>query len=140
MPAVRFYNLVSEHLKAQPLLMVAKLAERAFEQQQSCQILVRDDNEAENVDEMLWSYSEDAFLPHQIGGQDDDDECPVLILTPALALQDRAITINLRNQLFDQLTGLLLEMIPPDEVGKAEARARFKHYKNSGNVPTLKEV
>jgi DNA polymerase III subunit chi len=137
---VRFYELASQKYQADPLLLVAKLAEKAFETQASCVILAADEAQAEQIDDKLWSYSDDAFLPHQIAGQDDDDECPILIVPPSYAAPIRAVTINLRNATVRDFGARLLEIIPLDDVEKNAARARFKAFAASGIKPTHEKV
>lgn len=137
---VRFYQLSSAKFQNDPLLLVAKLAEKAFETQAACVILVRDDAQAEAVDEKLWSYADDAFLPHQIAGQDDDDESPILIVPPQFAVPVRDVTINLRNQAVAQFGTRLLEIIPLDEAEMADSRARFKAFMARGLKPSHEKV
>ncbi len=137
---IRFYELNSAKFQADPLLLVAKLAEKAFEMQSSCVILATDDDQALAIDDKLWSYIDDAFLPHQIAGQDDDDECPVLIVTPAFSAPIRDVTINLRDASPSQFGDRLLEVIPVDEAGKNIARARFKAFVAAGMKPSHEKV
>lgn len=137
---VRFYELTSPRFQADPLLLVAKLAEKAFETQASCVILAEDEEQAMAIDDKLWSYIDDAFLPHQIAGQDDDDECPVLIVSPAFACPIRDVTINLRSVSPDQFGARLLELIPLDEAKKNVARARFKAFAAAGMKPSHEKV
>lgn len=137
---VRFYQLSSAKFQNDPLLLVAKLAEKAFETQAPCVILVRDDNQADAVDEKLWSYVDDAFLPHQIAGQDDDEDSPILIVPPQFAAPVRDVTINLRNQSVAQFGTRLLEIIPTDEAEMADSRARFKAFMARGLKPTHEKV
>ncbi len=137
---IRFYELSSAKFQADPLLLVAKLAEKAFETQSSCVILAVDEEQAVAIDEKLWSYIDDAFLPHQIAGQDDDDECPVLIAGPAFACPIRDVTINLRSVSPKQFGARLLEVIPLDEAEKNVARARFKAFVAAGKKPSHEKV
>jgi DNA polymerase III subunit chi len=137
---VRFYELVSPKFQADPLLLVAKLAEKAFETEASCCILVRDDAQAEDLDDKLWSYSEDSFLPHQIAGQEDDDECPILIITPGFATPARDVTINMRNEEVTQFGTRLLEIISLDEAEKEAARARYKKFVAKGLKPSFEKI
>lgn len=137
---VRFYQLSSAKFQNDPLLLVAKLAEKAYETQASCVILVRDDNQADAVDEKLWSYVDDAFLPHQIAGQDDDDDAPILIVPPQFVAPVRDVTINLRNQAINEFGTRLLEIIPTDEAEVADSRARFKSFIARGLKPSHEKV
>ena len=137
---IRFYELTSAKFQADPLLLVAKLAEKAFETQASCVILATDEEQAMAIDEKLWSYTDDAFLPHQIAGQDDDDECPVLIVVPAFATPIRDVTINLRSVSPKLFGARLLEVIPLDEAEKNIARARFKAFIAADMKPSHEKV
>jgi DNA polymerase III subunit chi len=137
---VRFYELISPKFQADPLLLVAKLAEKAFETQASCSILVRDDAQAEDLDDKLWSYSDDSFLPHQIAGQEDDDECPILIITPAFDAPLRDVTINLRNENVAKFGTRLLEIISMDENEKQAARLRYKAFVAKGLKPSFEKI
>ena len=129
---IRFYELSSAKFQADPLLLVAKIAQKAFETQASCVILATDEAQAMALDEKLWSYSDDAFLPHQIAGQEDDDECPVLIVAPGFDCAIRDVTINLRSVSPTQFGTRLLEIIPLDEAEKNIARARYSAIINAG--------
>jgi len=137
---IRFYELSSAKFQADPLLLVAKIAQKAFETQASCVILAADEAQAMALDEKLWSYSDDAFLPHQIAGQDDDDECPVLIVAPEFTCPIRDVTINLRSVSPTQFGTRLLEIIPLDEAEKNIARARFKAFISAGLKPTFEKA
>lgn len=141
MAIIRFYELTSARFSENPLLLVAKLVEKAFEQSADCAILVNDNQQAEALDDLLWSYAEDAFLPHQIAGQaDDDDDSPILIVTPEFNLPARAVTINLRDAMIAEFGERLLEIIPQTETGKTKARERFKAYKARGENPSFEKV
>jgi len=141
MAIIRFYELSSARFSENPLMLVAKLVEKAFEQSHDCAILVNDAQQAETLDDLLWSYAEDAFLPHQIAGQaDDDEESPILILTPEFSVPARAVTINLRDAMITEIGERLLEIIPQTEAGKIKARERFKAYKARGENPSFEKV
>ena len=37
-------------------------------------MLARDAAQAEALDDLLWAFDDDAYVPHQIAGDDDEDE------------------------------------------------------------------
>ena len=46
-------------------------------------MLARDQAQAEELDELLWAFDNDAYIPHQIAGEDmDEEEALVLIAVP----------------------------------------------------------
>ena len=59
---------------AQPLLLVCKLAEKAVQSGQPCLIFCDSAEQADFLDDLLWEFDEDAFIPHQIVGMEEDED------------------------------------------------------------------
>ena len=72
MPRADFYLIQKDRFREQPLLLVCELAKRALAAQQPTLILARDPEQAEELDELLWAFDDDAYLPHQIAGVAED--------------------------------------------------------------------
>ena len=102
MPRADFYLIAKPRFSEQPLLLVCELARRAFAAQQPTVILTRDFAQAEALDDLLWSFDEDAYIPHQLAGDDDDAHTAVLIAPPGVDTAIRPLTINLREQCPDR--------------------------------------
>ena len=98
MPRADFYLIDKPRFREQPLLLVCELAKRAFAAQQPTLILTRDHAQAEAIDELLWAFDEDAFIPHQLAGDEDDADTAVLIVPPGVDTADRPLLINLREE------------------------------------------
>ena len=94
-----FYLIDKPRFRDQPLLLVCELARRAYASQQPTLILVRDEAQAEALDELLWAFDEDAFIPHQLAGDADDASTAVLIVLPGTTTPDRPLVINLRDEI-----------------------------------------
>ena len=73
MPRADFYLIDKPRFREQPLLLVCELAKKAFAAQQPTLILTRDYAQAEALDELLWAFDDDAMIPHQLAGDDDDE-------------------------------------------------------------------
>ena len=70
------------HLEAQPLERVLPvLVERCLERSWKVVIETSTDARAEDIDNLLWTYRPDTFLPHSLAGGDADALQPVLITT-----------------------------------------------------------
>ena len=132
MPRADFYLIDKPRFRDDPLLLVCELAKRAFESGQPTLVLTRSLEEAENLDEKLWEFDENAFIPHQIAGDDDDAITPVLIVPPDTSTSDRTLVINLRDDCAPGLFERVLEVIPADEAERAGSRERWKSYKAAG--------
>ena len=77
-----FYLIAKPRFADDPLRLVCELAKRCHGTGQATLILCRDAEQAEALDEQLWAFEDDAYIPHQIAGLDDDDDVtPVLLAT-----------------------------------------------------------
>ena len=133
MPRADFYLIDKPRFRAAPLLLVCELAKKAFVAEQPTLILARSRAEAEALDEKLWEFDENAFIPHQIVGDGEDDAITaVLIVPPDAATPDRALVINLRDECAPGLFERVLEVIPADEAERTGSRERWKTYKAAG--------
>ncbi len=133
MPRADFYLIARPRFRDDPLLLVCELAKRAFAAEQPTLILTRSRAEAEALDEKLWEFDENAFIPHQIVGDGDDDAITaVLIVPPDAQTPDRALVINLREECAPGLFERVLEVVPADESERLGSRERWKTYKAAG--------
>ena len=132
MPRADFYLIAKPRFLDDPLLLVCELAKRAFESGQPALILARSADQADALDEKLWEFDEQAFIPHQIAGDDDDTITPVLIVAPGTETPDRTLVINLRDECAPGLFERVLEVIPADEAQRLGSRERWKTYKAAG--------
>lgn len=132
MPRADFYLIAKPRFRDDPLLLVCELAKRAFESGQPTLILARSADQADALDEKLWEFDEQAFVPHQIAGDDDDAITPVLIAAPGVATADRTLVINLRDECAPGLFERVLEVVPADEAERLGSRERWKTYKAAG--------
>jgi DNA polymerase III subunit chi len=132
MPRADFYLIAKPRFRDDPLLLVCELARRAFDSGQRALILARSFDQAEQLDEKLWEFDADAFIPHQIAGDDDDAITPVLIASPESQTGDRPLVINLRDDCAPGLFERVLEVVPADEAQRLGSRKRWTIYKTAG--------
>jgi len=133
MPRADFYLIAKPRFLTEPLRLVCELARKAYDANQWTLILARDAAQAEELDELLWAFDEDAYIPHQIAGTDDEDELtPVLIATPDVDAPARALVINLRDDAYLGACERVLEVVPADPAAREPLRERWKQYKARG--------
>lgn len=133
---LEFYAIEKPRFLGKPLELVCVLAQKAYESNTPVLLLVDSLEYAEALDELLWSYSDDAFVPHQIAGDADDADCPVLIVPPDIDTPARPLLVNLRSAAADHRgVERIIELIPDDDVEKQAARGRWSAYKQRGLEP-----
>ena len=125
MPRADFYLIDKPRFREEPLLLVCELARKAFEAGLYLLVLARDAAQAEALDDLMWSFDPDAYIPHQIAGSDDDeDEAAVLIATPGNDIALRPLVINLRDGVVEGTFDRVLEVVPADPAARAPLRER----------------
>jgi len=132
MPRADFYLIAKPRFLDEPLLLVCELVKRAYASGQPTLVLTRSLEQAEQLDEKLWEFDEDAFIPHQLAGDDDDDMTAVLILPPTLASADRNLVINLRDECAPGLFDRVLEVVAADPAEREGSRKRWRTYQQAG--------
>jgi DNA polymerase-3 subunit chi len=133
MPRADFYLIAKPRFASDPLRLVCELARRAYDAGQPLLILARDAAQAEELDGLLWEFDEDAYLPHQIAGRDEDDDlAAILIATPDTVMPDRPLALNLRDDAFRGTCERVLEVVPADPSAREPLRARWREYQARG--------
>jgi DNA polymerase III subunit chi len=132
MPRADFYLIDKPRFRADPLLLVCELARRAYEAKLPTLILARSVEQAEALDEKLWEFDPDAFIPHQLAGEEDDEITAVLIVAPDASTPDRALVINLRDVCAEGAYDSVKEVVPADEAERTGSRERWREYQRRG--------
>ena len=133
MPRADFYLIDKPRFREQPLLLVCELAKRGYAANLSILVLARDTAQAEAIDDLMWSFDPDEYLPHQIAGMDEgDDDTPILIATPDMDIPARPMLINLRDGAPNGSFDRVLEVVPADASAREPLRERWKQYKALG--------
>lgn len=132
MPRADFYLIQKERFREDPLLLVCELAKRGYAANLPMLVLARDTAQAEALDDLLWSFDPDEYLPHQIAGDDEDELCPILIATPEMDVPARPLLVNLRDGVPAGTFDRVLEVVPADPSARGPLRERWKHYQSLG--------
>ena len=128
-----FYLIAKPRFLEKPLLLVCELARKANDSGQALLVLAASAAQAEVLDELLWEFDPDAYIPHQIAGTDEDDDItPVLIVPPEMQVPMRPLVINLRDEPVTGDFTRVLEVVPADDSARGPLRERWKYYKNGG--------
>ena len=133
-----FYLIAKPRFRDEPLLLVCELAKKACAANQPLLVLARDMDQAERLDDLLWSFEPDAYVPHQIAGLEpedgggEEDEADVLIAPPEADVPLRPLVLNLRDAAVEGGFERVLEVVPADPSAREPLRARWTRYKALG--------
>jgi DNA polymerase-3 subunit chi len=133
---VDFY--VMEGAAAAARLKVAcRLAEKAYLAAQRALIWDTGRAELETLDELLWTFTDGSFVPHDWLTSNGTMEAPVLLSAGAIPATAFDFVVNLAADLppFLHLTRRIAEIIDGDEGRRRAGRVRFKAYRELGVEP-----
>ena len=133
MPRADFYLIAKPRFREQPLLLVCELARKASDAGLPMLVLCASTAQAEALDDLLWSFDPDAYVPHQIAGADiEEEEADVLIAAPEHDAALRPLVLNLRDAAVPDGFERVLEVVPADESARGPLRERWKQYQARG--------
>lgn len=98
-------------------------------------ILARDDAQLAELDEALWTFSEQDFLPHVMMDDALAAQTPILLTaTQAMEAPHHQILINLSDTPPDHFARFerMFEVVSSDEADKSSGRERYSYYKQRG--------
>lgn len=132
MSRVDFYVLAADAPDAR-LRYACRLAERAVEQ--GCQVYIQTPD-VQRLDDMLWTFSEGSFLPHEVfrGQEASHARVMVMVGSDAGPASHRSLLINLMDAMPSDVTSYerIAEIVDVDPERKRSARERFKQYREQG--------
>ncbi|MCW8853389.1 MAG: DNA polymerase III subunit chi [Gammaproteobacteria bacterium] len=133
MTRVDFYILQDQN----PLSLqkfACRLADKAYQQGHRILIQTETAEESRILDNMLWTISENSFLPHTIDTGSANDDQPIIISHQAAEYKDFQTMINLSSitpvdtRAFDRIA----EILNQQESRKQTGREHYKIYKARG--------
>lgn len=130
---IDFY-ILAESGSAPRLQFACRLIEKAYQNKHRVYVHTEDQNTAHALDEMLWTYRDDSFIPHNLYGDGPDPAPPVQIGYAATPEKQRDILINLSKAVpaFYQQFNRLIEIIPQEPELQARGRENYRFYRSQG--------
>ncbi len=134
-PRVDFYITSAGNAR---LSLACKLAEKAYLAAHSVLIWHSEPAELQMLDEMLWTFRDGSFVPHELLGTHAEGlDTPVLLTCGPLPAGELDVIINLATAVPDFLDRAkrVVEIIDGDEGRRQAGRARYKAYLERGVQP-----
>lgn len=133
MSQVDFYVLerVDEHARN---TLACKLAEKAWRLENTIHIHTMTKADAEQLDELLWTFRDGSFVPHELVG--GDTNAPITIGFGDIAVEARDLLITLCDDIpsFAQSFPRVAELVTSDENCREKSRKRYAIYRDQGHT------
>lgn len=125
------FYLLSDGNREPKGILVCRLLEKAYHRNHRVFVYCENQQDAEWIDDLLWTYKEDSFVPHHIQGEGPEPPPPVQIGYGQQAPGFHDILVNLAVEIpaFFQQFKRVIEVIEANDNSKAIAREHYRFYK-----------
>jgi DNA polymerase III subunit chi len=136
MARVDFYVLEQADEQAR-LRLACRLAEKAWSQSQKVLLLAAGADEARTLDEMLWTFRDRSFVPHEIYSPGQAPRTAVLISDGNALPAQADVLINLCDAVPEGLEryARVVEPLDGDPARRQSGRERFRFYREHSMNP-----
>lgn len=138
---VDFYILAASE-PASRLQFACRLTEKAYGLNNRVYAHAASQAEARQLDEMLWTFKQGSFIPHQSLAEDPDERTPVRIGSPERWENEGELMINLSEAAPEFATNFerVVEIVDGQEASRQAGRKRFKQYRAMGLEPVTHQI
>lgn len=113
-----------------------RLAEKAYRLNNTVHIRAADRRAAEQLDDLLWTFRDGSFVPHEISSNaEDKGESPVFIAYEADSQNNCDLLINLTDEVPQNIESFarVAEIVTSDDNARQQSRKRFAAYRDQGH-------
>lgn len=131
MKQAQFYVLNKDNINE----LASDLAAQAWRLGKRVLIACETEQQAFEIDELLWARDPDSFVPHNLSGEATQYPTPIEISWKGKRnAQRRDLLITLQTTIPDYIASFnqIIEFVPMEETAKATARERYKQYRQMG--------
>lgn len=129
MTRIDFHLNVENHLQ-----YTCRLVRKAFSQNLKVVCFSTNLENLRELDDLLWTFSDDDFLPHVMTGHEQIHDTPIVLTNKVEDIRHYDLLINLDKDCpsFFARFDRLVEIVGLDETNKEQARDRYRFYKDRG--------
>lgn len=137
MPEIDFYLVQDPHPGAREGF-ICRLVEKAYNLDHRVYIHTSSESAATALDDLLWTFRQQSFIPHEIIGDSDkgkdSDICPVVLGRGGEPDTDRQVLVNYSAQVpaFFHRFARILEVVDQDPMVRNAGRNRYSFYREGG--------
>jgi DNA polymerase-3 subunit chi len=137
---IDFYVLPGSEDQAR-LVFACRLVEKAY--LQDCRVYVHAATaaEAETLDELLWTFADRSFVPHELAtGAERPGNSPVIIGAAEPADADLLVNLAPDAPAFYDRYDRVAEIVDAEPARRDQGRRRFAWYRERGHAPETHKI
>jgi DNA polymerase-3 subunit chi len=134
MARIDFYVLSQSSERARHHF-ACKLAEKAYRLENTVHIVAGSRADAARLDELLWTFRDGSFVPHDVVSAQGDPDSPITIGCNTDEVAPRDLLINLCDEIPPAAESFprVAELVSSDQESKQRSRKRYALYRDQGH-------
>lgn len=132
MPNIDFY-IINETALTESYRFICRVIDKAYQQKHQLYVHANNNLETKTLDDLLWTFRDDGFIPHDVLEKNTPPTVPVQIghtLTPEHH-HDILLTLTDEIPTFYTQFKRVLEIVPNNDTARAIARKKFRFYREN---------
>lgn len=136
MAAVRVdFYLLAASSPSERLHVACRLADKAYQQKQQLLLWCEDEKTAHTVDELLWTFNDISFIPHNLVGEGPNPPPPIQVgFGTTFPNHQRQTLLNLTESVIPETAPCkrIIELVLTDPEATERSREHFRIYRQRG--------
>ena len=133
MTRIDFY-ILNEKARHDRFFLGCRITQKAWHQQHRVMIQTNSEQEARHMNQLLWTFHDQSFIPHELLPRADLKTTPVIIGWNDDAADECDVLINLAAEIppFFSRFERLVEIVDKDPAQKQVSRNHYRYYQERG--------
>jgi len=138
---IDFY-ILTDKARTDRFHLACRLVDKAWNAGHRVCINTDSEQDAAQIDTLLWTFSDQKFIPHDRIDNSQPDITPITIAVKLQTTEEHDILINLASAIPDCFSQFerLLEPVDKDATNRAASRERYRYYRDCGYTINNHEI
>ena len=140
-PQIDFYVL-QEQLPGGRFKLACRIVEKAYRKGHRVYVRTGNSDDTNVLDDLLWTFSQNSFVPHQITTESNSRESPVVIGEHQPVAEGTDVVISVADDPVSDFTEYprIVEIVGYEDDEKTSGRNRFRYYRERGVEPNTHRI
>ena len=140
-PQIDFYVL-QEQSPGGRFKLACRIVEKAYRLGHRVYVRTGNSDDTNVLDDLLWTFSQNSFVPHQLSTESGFQESPVVIGEHPPAAEGTDVVISVADDPVSNFTAYtrIVEIVGCEDDEKASGRNRFRYYREHGIEPNTHQI
>ena len=140
-PQIDFYVL-QEQTPGGRFKLACRIIEKAYRLGHQVYVRTNNSDDTNILDDLLWTFSQNSFVPHQLSTESDPPESPIVIGEHPPATEGTDVVISVADDPVSNFIAYprIVEIVGYEKDEKVTGRNRFRYYREHGMEPNTHRI